>query len=77
MKLSDQIHAGHCALREQMRLVGCIAYVQRKLGCSYNRAALVLGFLEDAKVIGTTNDHGERRWLMDSELAVTTLREAI
>jgi hypothetical protein len=74
-KLSDQILAAHMILREQKRLTGCIAYLQRKLECSYNRAALVLGFLEDAHVLGTVNDHGERRWIIaDCAQAVESLR---
>lgn len=77
MKLSDQIIAAHSALREHKILAGCISFVQRKLECSYNRAALLVAFLEDAKVIGMPNHAGDRRWLMDAADAVAVLREMI
>jgi DNA segregation ATPase FtsK/SpoIIIE-like protein len=74
-KLSDQILSAHLALRDQPRLTGCISYLQRKVGCSYNRAALILAFLEDAKVIGVPDHGGFRRWLiMDCDKAVEHLR---
>ncbi len=78
VKLSEQILAAHLALRDQPRLTGCISYVQRKLECSYNRAALIMAFLEDAKVISVNQDTGARRWLvLDCDDAVTTLRDAL
>lgn len=77
-KLSDQIYAAHRVLRQQLRLAGCISFVQRKLECSYNRAALVIGFLEDAKVLGMPDQAGYRRWLIaDAAEAVETLRGMI
>ena len=76
-KLSDQILQAHLLLRDHVRSIGCISYLQRKLDCGYNRAALVLAFLEDAKVISAPNNAGERRWLMDCDAAVRTLQEAI
>lgn len=63
-KLSDQIYAAHRALRQQQRLTGCISFVQRKLECSYNRASLLIAFLEDAKVLGTIDQTGYRRWII-------------
>jgi DNA segregation ATPase FtsK/SpoIIIE-like protein len=75
IKLSDQIIAAHDALRERVLLAGSISYLQRKLGYSYNRAALILAFMEDAKVIGVPNNLGDRRWLIgDRARAVETLR---
>jgi len=77
-KLSEQILAAHLALRDQPRLTGCISFVQRKLECSYNRAALILSFLEEAKVLSVTGEAGYRHWLiMDCDAAVATLRGAL
>lgn len=77
-KLSEQILAAHLALRDQPRLTECISYVQRKLECSYNRAALLVSFLEDAKVISVTQEGGHRHWLiLDCDAAISVLREAL
>ena len=77
IKLSDQIMSAHRILREQPRLTGCISYLQRKLDCSYNRASLILSFLEDARVIGEPDHAGFRRWLMDPESAIENLRATL
>lgn len=77
VKLSDQILAADRHLREKMRLVGCLLYVQEKLGCTYNRAALVLAVLEETKVLSEPDHAGHRRWLMDRVAAVEALRGAI
>lgn len=77
-KLSEQILAAHLVLREQPRLTGCISYLQRKLECSFNRAALILYFMEDAHVISVARDGGYRYWLiMDCDAAVAALRGAL
>lgn len=76
-KLSDQILNAHQFLREQPRLTGCISYLQRRLSCGYNRAALVLAFLEDSKIISIPDHGGFRRWLMDGDAAVTHLKAMI
>ena len=78
VKLSEQIIAAHFILRDQPRLTGCISYVQRQLQCSYNRAALIMAFMEDAKVISVTRDTGYRYWLiLDCDEAVSALRGAL
>jgi len=77
-KLSDQIYAAHGVLRQQQRLTGCISLLQRKLECSYDRASLLIAFLEDAAVLGTTNHLGYRHWLIaDVTAAVEHLRGMI
>ena len=76
-KLTDQILTAHMVLRQRVLLSGCISYLQRSLGCSYNRAALLIAFLEDAKVLGGPNNLGDRRWLLDDRHAVERLREMI
>ena len=77
-KLSDQIIEAHRVLRERVLLSGCLSFLQRKIGCSYNRAALLVAFMEDAKVISVPNNLGDRRWLIaDSFDAVERFREMI
>lgn len=76
-KLSDQIYDAHRMLRDKPRLCACTRYIEREFGCSYNRAALIISVLEDAKVLGEADHGGFRRWLMEPDAGVVAIERAI
>lgn len=60
-EIAEQIESAKFYLRQKSEMSGCTSYVQRKLQCGYNRAALILETLEQQGFITEADGNGQRR----------------
>jgi len=60
--LGSDAQRAYEVLQTQDRLIGCVSFIQRKLGIRYERAITILAILEQAGVITAPGDDGVRAW---------------